>query len=438
MLSTLHACSNLGVKNDLELFTLPPTQFSHEGEKFIEYHPSSLKPQESDTIEFNISNTGEQYLDPSSIFFQVRGRIVRTDGTVTVELPDDNATWDATTPKPDQVYPCDNFINSFMKYCDIYLNGKLITSHELYAYRSYVDLLLNARNDYMLWPLMFEPNVADQVLDLKNPRGITKRYKWTAASKEIDMETPLFTDLAQQGMLLLPGVDMRIVIRQNPDSFRINTSPAKEDRTYKFDISRFKLRARFVKIAPSVRLAHESALSKKPALYLLRGVETKIRSLPERSADIILENLCPRRVPARITILFILTEAFYGSHQYDPLKFEHLQIKKSTLYVGGKERKEEFDFDKGFFASAFINFTRAMGNPHNWKFTKAVYEQNFFMLHYILSPDCGTEHLSPIQVDNVRLQIELSKPLSKSYTCIIMTDTPRVIEVSKDRNIEIR
>ncbi len=79
-----------------------------------------------------------------------------------------------------------------------------------------------------------------------------------------------------------------------------------------------------------------------------------------------------------------------------------------------------------------------MGNPHNWKFTKAVYEQNFFMLHYILSPDCGTEHLSPIQVDSVKLQIELSKPLSKLYICIIMTDTPRVIEVSKDRNIEIR
>src|SRR5215475_235231 len=103
MLSTLHSCSNLGVKNDLELFTLPPTQFSHEGEEFVDYYPSTLKPQDADTLEFHVSNTGESYLDPSSIFLQVRCKIVRQNGTATVELPTVKTEWDKgdENTKPD-------------------------------------------------------------------------------------------------------------------------------------------------------------------------------------------------------------------------------------------------------------------------------------------------------------------------------------------------
>ena len=188
MLSTLHNCSNLGVKTDLEVFSLPPTQFSHEGEEFIEYHPAAFKPQEGDNIEFFIPNLSDHYVDPSSIFLQVRARIVRSDNVTTVELPDDKAQWavgDAKV-KPDQVYPCESFINSMFKFCDIYLNEKLITQHELYAYRSFLDLLMQT-NEHMqktLWPLFYFPDGAGQTLDLsENKHGITKRYKFTRGSR---------------------------------------------------------------------------------------------------------------------------------------------------------------------------------------------------------------------------------------------------------------
>src|SRR5690606_34751247 len=80
MLSTLHKCSALGVKNDLELFDLPPTQFSHEGHEFLEFYPSSSKPEETDAIEFHIPNVGKNYLDPSAIFLYVKAKIVRGGG----------------------------------------------------------------------------------------------------------------------------------------------------------------------------------------------------------------------------------------------------------------------------------------------------------------------------------------------------------------------
>ena len=131
MLSTLSSCSYLGVKNDLELFTIPGTQFSHEGGEFIDYYPSQLRPQESDTIDFNIRNNGLMYLDPSSIFLQVRAKLVRADGATTVECKREATKLQivkgaATTDLPtlqtveaklssgDTAYMCDNIANSLI------------------------------------------------------------------------------------------------------------------------------------------------------------------------------------------------------------------------------------------------------------------------------------------------------------------------------------
>jgi hypothetical protein len=120
-----------------------------------------------------------------------------------------------------------------------------------------------------------------------------------------------------------------------------------------------------------------------------------------------------------------------------PFKFEHLNMRKSSLFVGVKERREEFDFDNNLYATAFINLMRAIGNEHI-HFKRKQYEHNNFMLHYNLAPDCSSENLSPIQVENVRLEIQLKAPLDDSYTCIIMTETPHVLEIAADRSIQVK
>lgn len=452
MLNTVHACSSLGVKNDLELFTLPITQFSHLGSEFIEFHPSTLKPQESDTVEFNIPNSGVNYLDPSSIYLQIKAKIVRSDGTNTVAITRTPPTYriepkgttheikyvPAALSQGDKVWLCNNFANSMLRYCDIYLNGFLVSNHELYTYRSYLDVILNSTHAMRTTFLSmgFTLDEPDQQLDLANEKGINKRYQLSAGSKEFQLETPLFTDIGDTKQLLLPGVDVRIVMRQNPDNFRLITADA-ETREYKLTITQFKLRARFVKVSDSVRLAHENTLKTKPALYPLRGVEVKIRSLPTGSADILLENLCPNRVPNKITIVFISTDAFYGTFHSNPLKFENINMQRSSLFVGTHERRETFDFATKQYIPAFVNFIRAVNNRHV-EISPELYEKQLFMLHYILTPDGCANNFSPIQVENVRLEIQLKTPLTQPYTCLILSETPRILEIAKDRTLQLK
>ena len=203
MLSTLHFCSNLGVKNDLKLFQLPPTQFSHEGFHYQDFHPLSPNYQPDSAVNFHILNTGENYLDPSAIFLHVRGNVTRENGDRLVPLPPKPpATAPTGDDVPDKVYPADNFINTLFETCDIFLNDVRINHHEMYTYRSYVDVLLEsniAMFRHTLWPLCFHPDTSEQKLDVNDSEGIVDRYRVIKESRDFDLISPIFTDIAQQG-----------------------------------------------------------------------------------------------------------------------------------------------------------------------------------------------------------------------------------------------
>ena len=83
---------------------------------------------------------------------------------------------------------------------------------------------------------MYDPDKTEETFDLKHDKGMMARYKRINQSKEIDLITPIFTDLAQQGKLLLPGVDVRISLIENSNKFRLNTVDDKRD--YKFVITK--------------------------------------------------------------------------------------------------------------------------------------------------------------------------------------------------------
>src|SRR5690606_15934240 len=99
-------------------------------------------------------------------------------------------------------------------------------------------------------------------------------------------------------------------------------------------ISKITLFVRQVQIAPSVLVAHEKRLQTQPAVYAIRGVETKLRTILANTSDIYFEELFPERVPARLTIVFVKQSAFYGKINENPFKFENLNMKKSKLMIG--------------------------------------------------------------------------------------------------------
>ena len=76
----VHHESQECTKPELDLFSIPATQTSITKGQWIEYHPIS-NSTDSGPIEFNISRSGEEYLDLAKTQLFVKAKITKANGS---------------------------------------------------------------------------------------------------------------------------------------------------------------------------------------------------------------------------------------------------------------------------------------------------------------------------------------------------------------------
>ena len=112
MAAFVHRQSCEGVKSELDLFAVPPTQTSIEKGGWIEHQPlPSL--DSGGPIEFILPGTGDAYLYLANTYLLVRAKIVNGNRT--------DIGADAS------VAPVNNWLHSLFSQVDVYLNDTLVT-----------------------------------------------------------------------------------------------------------------------------------------------------------------------------------------------------------------------------------------------------------------------------------------------------------------------
>ena len=101
----VHRQSCEGVKSELDLFAVPPTQTSIEHGGWIEHQPiTSL--DSGGPIEFVVPGAGDAYIDLANTYLLVRAKVVRGVGT---DIADDAP-----------VAPVNNWLHSLFSQVDVH------------------------------------------------------------------------------------------------------------------------------------------------------------------------------------------------------------------------------------------------------------------------------------------------------------------------------
>ena len=125
----VHRQSCEGVKSELDISAVPPTQTSIDDSRWVE--PQTLTSLDSGgPIEFMLPGTGDAYLNIANTYLLIRAKVVRR---VDTDLAADT-----------QVVPVNNWLHSLFSQVDVYLNDTLVTpSSNTYPFRAYVETLLS-------------------------------------------------------------------------------------------------------------------------------------------------------------------------------------------------------------------------------------------------------------------------------------------------------
>lgn len=155
MTDFIHKDSIACAKSELDLFCFPPTQTAIEKGQFIEYHPiANIK--DGGPVEFNISGSGEEYMDLSSSYLYVKVKIVKSDGSV--------------LPEKEAVAPVNLFLHALFSQVDVSLNERVISaSSNTYPYRAYIETLMNYGEDAKKSLLSCECFYKDTNLNVVDP-----------------------------------------------------------------------------------------------------------------------------------------------------------------------------------------------------------------------------------------------------------------------------
>lgn len=432
----IHENSCECAKSELDLFSVPPTQTSIESGIYVEYHPiSSLT--DGAPIEFDVTASGDDYLDLTNSLLHVRAKIVRADGS--------------NLAAADTVGPVNNFLHTLFSQVDVTLNGTLITSsNNTYAYRAYLETLLSygpAAKESQLTAALFYKDVAGK-MDKPNPRaadaadknaGLITRHSFVAESSEIDMIGRIHSDIFFQERYMLNEVNTKIKLTRSRDAFCLM---AVGDQAFKIVIVAASLLIRKVKISPSVYLAHAKALEAGTAKYPIRRVICKTFTVPAGYLDVSHEKLFTGQLPVRLVIGCVDNRAFNGELERNPFNFQHFSLSELGVYLDGQLhgiKPLKLDYRRNRYVAAFTGLFVGTGKDNRDEgngINRSDFANGYALYAFDLTPDLSeADHFNLSRQGTVRIDLKFAAALENTITVIAYAEFENMIEIDRNRNV---
>ena len=428
----VHKQSCEGVKSELDLFAVPPTQTSIEDGRWVEHQPlTSL--DSGGPIEFVIPGTGDAYLDLANTYLLIRAKVVRGVGT-------DLA---AGTP----VAPVNNWLHSLFSQVDVYLNDTLVTpSSNTYPFRAYVDTVLSygaeAKNTQLtsqLWYKDTAGHMDSTTVDGGNT-GLDERRRHISESRVVEMMGRLHVDLFLQDRFLLNVVNVKIRLVRSKDAFSLMADGQNPD--YKVQIVDAVLFARKAVLSPTVQMAHIKALEKGTAKYPIRPVDCKVYSIPQGAMSHTHENLFLGTLPKRLILWCIDNDAYNGEYSKNPFNAKNNAINFLAIYVDGRQvpaKPLQPNFETGSYIRSYVNLfsaTGKQGQDEGNELSRDDFGKGYTFFGFDLTPDgCdgGCFHLT--RKGNLRIEMHFATALEQTVNIVVYGEFEAVLEIDKGRNI---
>lgn len=422
-----------GIVSELNLFELPPTQTSVSDTYYDEIRRMSQASSEG-PFEFRISGQNSMdYLDLKNSQLYVKLKVSKTDGTALTG---------------EKVGPANLFLQSLFSSTEVTLQNKASVTCNYNPYRAYIQTLLNYGRDALSSQIKTQGWFQD---DADSPgvtdpsgtnNGLFERAKWIATSKTFDLQGPIFHDLFSLERYLLNQVDVKVKLYRSPETFSLLAVDSTTE--FRIEIDDIYILARKIRVTPGVLFGHSKMMEKGNALYPYTKVECRSQSIATGSTSFNWENLFQGKRPNKVVIGFVKSKALNGDYTTNPFNFEHCGIQDLGLYsdglpVGGQPLK--LDFSNG--AKVMRPFVNLLQSAGKWRRDEGNaldiehYKSGSTLFAFQLEPEFSHhgEYLSLLKYANVRLEVQFKTGLSEPMSCIIWSEGPAQLEITKDRDV---
>lgn len=430
------------MKSELDLFRPRNIQTNILKTEEVLYRPISSLDNQS-VIEFVCNGNSDSYIDLSSIHLRIKMQLLKSDGKI---MTKDNTTTGTGADKTStQGGVINNMLHSLFRNVSVSFNNKIITSNDgNYAYRSYIETILNYGNDASNTHLelagWYNDKTSKNLDSLKDLEGLTKRKALVANSNIVELYDKVHVDVFKQEVLLINNVDVRLTFTLNKPEFYILNDNVADDSIFK--ILEATLYVNYCTLNPSVLIAHHKMLDFETAKYHYKRCEIKTFTIGTKGNTYNLDNVVLGLLPTNLIFMMVDNDAYTGLKKKNPFNFKSNKITQCELFVNGKAHPSSSIIDNTEYVRAYAALFSASGllhTPHSNTVTKEMFDHGFFMISYNLTPDLSTGGAcsSLEEHGNIRLDTRFESNLVAPVTCIVYMEFNSTIKIDKNRNVFI-
>ena len=392
---------------------------------------------EDGSVDIHIKASGSQYLDLQRSRLHVKAKIVKEDG--------------GNLEETDVVTPVNLWMQSLFNQVDVYFQQKLVSSSGTnYAYKAYMDVLLNfsedAERSQIQTQLFYKDSAGafDQtkITEIPLNQGLILRQKLAKNSQLVDMCGPIFADTFNMSRYLLNEVDVRLKLFQSKHEFRLMSSVA--GKKYKVIITEVMLKAAMVGIHPDILKSHARTLNDKPAIYPFNRTDVKTFAVPKGQYNVNLDDIFQGKIPNRLVLGMVSADAYAGDLTKNPFNFKHYNFDFMCLYANGQSvpaKALQPKFSSNTFIEAYQTLFSGMnidGKDAGITCSRNDYPKGYTLVVFDLSSEVVDASVQTVQKQgNLQLEIRFAEALPEAINVILYASFPGEISIDQARTIRL-
>lgn len=409
---------------------------------FVEYFYSKVDVRHG-VMEFVVEGNAEHVIIPSQTYLKLKVELsgaTRAAGSVAAKTVVGGAN----------VSTVNNLMHSMIESVEVQVAGQSITKNDKhYPYCAMFQTLCNYNED--AWKTYFtlagwakdtpgemDDTDPDENTGLKERRAL---FKGNPATCEVIGK--LFSPLFFQKKALPSQTQLRVILKTMSTDFVL----MHEAGDFELKIVDAVLMVQKVSLIPGLRQSYIQMLEEgNPIPYFLNTLNVNFYTIEAGSSQFMRDNLFLGRVPERVVIGMVETEAYHGKADKNPFNFQHFGLAEICMYKDGVPYPRpliKMDMENGICADAYHHFMTSLGGANTRNvplISMNEYMNGLTLISYDMSPD-QMGSLNPGTLmnmnSNIRLEMKFKQPITKNITLLVYYQIGQLMQIHRDRQVTV-